>query len=734
MFSSFGTIRFAASRVLRNATGSLLVAVMVSAPLAIAQQTRPADRQDQTEVLRVTTELIQTDVMVFDRQGRFVDDLTREQFELRINGKIKPVEFFERVIAGSPDEERQLAAARGAANGRSEAGTVAAVPLDRGRPIFFYVDDLHLDLSSITRTRQLLTRFVDNEMGQNDEAAIASASGQIGFLQQLTDNKTVLRAAVARINFRSYAVRDMERPSMSEYQALQVQGYDRDITDYFIEETVKNNPGITRDAANSMVQARAQSLLTQVGRVTSDSLAGLEGLVKSAKSLPGRKIVFFISDGFFLDTRNADSYGRLQRITSLAAKSGVVIYSIDARGLVASLTDASSLSQFDPSGRVQRSGIGELAASQDALNALAQDTGGKAFFNSNALEPAIKRALKETSTYYLLAWKPDPETKDNKKFNRIEVKVVGRSGLTLQVRRGFFDIEPAPTGNASKRSAKQLPPPRAPQSELGKVMSKPFPERELPIALSLNFLNIAEKGSMLSATMEVPREFFSFQPVNGKPTAVVDLAGTFFNASGQPGASFGNRITVTPPLAGGREQDLAYGHPVFLAPGLYHVRVAARDEKSGKAGSAHGWIEIPDLSKGQLALSSVLLGGRPATVPASAHTSQDLQDSVGMSINNRFLSSDFLRFLIFAYNAKPGPADAKPDVAIQVQILRDEQPVVTTPLRKMTVDASTDLARVPYAAEVSLAGLPAGRYLLRLTAVDRVAKTTASQQARFEIQ
>lgn len=709
---------------------------MVSAPLALAQQPRPTERQDQTEVLRVTTELVQTDVMVFDRQGRFVDDLTREQFELKINGKLKAVEFFERITAGSPDEERQLAAARGAAIGRSAAGgagAAAAVPLDRGRPVFFFIDDLHLDQSSIVRTRRLLTKFVDNEMGQNDEAAIASASGQIGFLQQLTDNKSVLRAAVAKLNFRPYTVRDMERPPMTEYQALRVESSDRDITDYLVEETMKNNPGITPATATAMVQGRAHALLAQAARVTGDSLAGLEGLVKSAKSLPGRKLIFFISDGFFLDIKNSDSYGKLQRITSLAAKSGVVIYSIDARGLVASLTDASSPSQFDPTGRVLRSSMGELPASQDAMNALAADTGGRAFFNSNALEPHVKRALEETATYYLLAWKPDPETRENKKFNRIEVKVIGRSGVTLQVRRGFFDIDPAPVA-ASKRSDKQPTPANPPQSELGKVMSKPFPEREIPIALSLNYLNVPEKGSMLSATMQVPREFFTFEPVNGKPTAVVDVAGSFFNAKGQPGASFGNRITVTPPPNGGKEQDLAYRHPVFLTPGLYHVRVAARDEKSGRAGSAHGWIEIPDLSKGQLALSSVLMGARPATEAASARTSQEIEDSVRMSVSNRFFSSDHLRFLIFAYNAKAASTDAKPDVAIQLQILRDEQPVVTTPLKKMTVDASTDLARIPYAAEVSLAGLPAGRYFLRITAVDRVSKTTASQQARFEIQ
>lgn len=123
---------------------------------------------------------------------------------------------------------------------------------------------------------------------------------------------------------------------------------------------------------------------------------------------------------------------------------------MDARGLVASLTDASSESRADPTGRLLRANQGELLASQDSLNALAADTGGKAVFNTNALEPGLSRVLSETSTYYLLAWKPEHETQRASKFRRIEVKVVGQPNLTVQVRRGFFDREPETTKTAKR--------------------------------------------------------------------------------------------------------------------------------------------------------------------------------------------------------------------------------------------------------------------------------------------
>jgi VWFA-related protein len=702
-------------------------------------------RQDQPEVVRVYTELIQTDVMVFDRSGNFVNGLKREDFELRIDGKVKPIDFFEKITAGSASEESQIAAARGSAARSNAPKTGAPNPLDRGRPIFFYVDDLHLDISGLQTTRKLITNFIDKEMGQNDEAAIASASGQLGFLQQLTDNKAVLRAALERLKLRPYTVKDFERPSMTEYQGLLITNNDNDILDYFVDATIRLNPGMQRETAAALVNARARTLAQQGDQVTGNTLAGLEGLIRAANRLPGRKLVFFISGGFFLDDRNSNSRNKLQRITSAAARSGVVIYSLDARGLVASLSDASDPGGFDPSGRLQRASSGELVASQDSLSALAADTGGKAVFNTNSLEPGLGRALKESSTYYLLAWKPEEQSRSSK-FRRIEVKVVGKPDLNVQVRRGFFDREPEPEvakaaksktsdKSSEKPKTEAQTPQQAAEAELRKVILAPYPNRDLPVALSLNYLNTPNKGPMLSTALQVPNEFLSFAPVDGKQTATVLVAGTVFDEKGNQGASFNNRLTITAPSveAVGDGRELAYGFPVYVAPGIYQVRVGVRDEKTGRTGSAHGWIEIPPA--GQLALSSLLVGSRTGQPISNASaTSDTIPSAVNLNINHSFPSNGYLRFLVFTYNAAVAPADGKPDVALQIQLVRDGQPVVTTALRKISTDGVADLARLPYAAEVSLSGLPVGQYLLQISVVDRVAKKSASQQTRFEIQ
>ncbi len=156
-----------------------------------------------------------------------------------------------------------------------------------------------------------------------------------------------------------------------------------------------------------------------------------------------------------------------------------------------------------------------------------------------------------------------------------------------------------------------------------------------------------------------------------------------------------------------------------------------RDERTGRSGTAQGWIEIPPA--GQLALSSLLLGARAAqaTSNASAITTSE---AVAVSVSHHFTANGYLRFLVFVYNAGLAPSDSKPDMAIQVQMVRDGQPVVTTPLRKISTEGIVDLARIPYAAEISLNGLPAGQYILQVSIVDRVAKKSASQQMRFEVE
>lgn len=694
----------------------------------VAQNSKPATQGD--DVVKLYTELVQTDITVLDKQGRFVNGLKREDFELRIDGKPQPIGFFDCVEAGTIPEDVQLAAARGVP---SKAGSIAPLPHDRGRPVFFFIDDMHLTPTDLEHTRRLLAQFIDRDLKQNDEAEIVTASGRLGFLQQLTDNKSVLRTAAERLISRPGTARGGQGPPMSEYQALQIDRGDRDTLGYFVDALLADNRMMNRTSAEDEVRRRASMILEQAAYATTITLSSLDSLIRSSAKLPGRKLIFLISDGFFIDYRHSDSVDRMRVLTSVAGNSGAVIYSIDARGLIASVSDASTKVAADTTGRLSRGGQGEIVSSQDSLSALAGDTGGRALFNTNDLHTAVSKGLKETSKYYLLAWRPEREGNNGAKFRRIDVAVPGRPELTVRVRRGFFDIEPPPI-NKGKKANDQTTQEQTVEAKLKEAIIAPYPDRQIPISLSLNYLDTPDKGIALSVSIQIPAEFLSFDS-DGKEWAQIDLAGAVFDDRGQPGGRFGERVTLSAATvevkSSGRQ--LTYSHTVFLGPGLYQARVAVRDVRTGHVGAANAWIEIPNLSDHKLTLSSLLLGERPRLGFADPAT-LTLPGSVLLSIDRRFKRDSFLRYLVFVYNSARANTDSAPDVVVQIQVLRDDQPVATTALKRVSTDGVQDTQRLPYAAELPLDGFPTGHYLLLFTAIDRIAKSSASQQVRFEIQ
>src|SRR5437870_8849081 len=105
-------------------------------PVVNAQQ--PQRKTQDEDVLRINADLVQTAITVIDKNGRFVDGLDRGQFELTVDGKPRPISFFERITAGSAREAQLVTR-----NEPDAAPTKAPVipPSVRGRSIVFFIDD-----------------------------------------------------------------------------------------------------------------------------------------------------------------------------------------------------------------------------------------------------------------------------------------------------------------------------------------------------------------------------------------------------------------------------------------------------------------------------------------------------------------------------------------------------------------------------------------------------------------
>jgi VWFA-related protein len=700
---------------------------------ASGQAQKPTPSPPPDDVIRINTELVQTDVMVFDKKGRFVDGLQREQFELSVDGKPQPISSFEQVRAGS-FKERTLAANGNAITPSSEK---PAINESLARTIVFFIDDLHLSLDSLGRTRKTLAQFIDHEMSDNDRVAIASTSGDIGFLQQFTDNKSVLHAAAGRLTQHPYNVRDMTDVTtpMTENMALTIERKDDPgVLDFYIEECLRAAYPLryTRAACEVEVKNRARAILLQAASVISNTYGSLESLMRSSAQLPGRKLVFFISDGFLLDTgpRNSDPRGKLNQITDTALRAGVVIYTIDARGLFSGQLDATNNIPFDKQNRVESANLREGLIMQDALNALAGDTGGRALRNQSYFDKWVDKVLDETSNYYLLAWRPNNEAQAGSNFKNITARVIDHPEFTVRLPTGFLRSNAA----ASLKPAATVQVATTAHQDLQQALTALYPKHEISLALSAIFLDTPDHGPVLTASVQVANDLLAYEGVEGKQVAAVDVVGVVVNDQGKQVGTFQTRLKINATASTGTGHDNSatiYNYRVPIKPGLYQVRIATRDSKNGQVGSAQQWIEIPDLSLHRLSLSSVLLGLQNVS---GARDNAAGAPQVQFSTDHRFTRNSHLNFMTFIYNAARGPdGKSPPNIWLQARLLRGGQTVRTTPMKSVPI-ASEDFVRIPFGGEIALDSIPSGAYILEIVVDDQLAKTTVSQRTKITVE
>lgn len=717
----------------RVALALALVSAMALVPAGFAQQApqqKPAGQVD--DVVRIKTELVQTDLTVLDKRGHFVGGLRADQFELSLDGKPQPISFFEQISAGSAGEATQLAAARGgAANTNVPRVTVSG---DKGRVIFFFIDDVHLSSASLIRARKALTEFVEKQMGQYDRVAVVSTSGQIGFLQQLTDYKPMLHAAIERIHYKRNAETYAGKVPISEYEAVQVaDNNDRDLFIYLVMATMNEYQakGALAKVAANMVKNRVRSISAQQRMVTSDLFDVLESLMRSSTALPGRKLVFFISDGFVTNARGSNALTLLKKITAVAAESGVVVYTMDARGSVYDAAVDAGRNDFPDgmaTGTQARHPSLENLALQEPLHILADDTGGRAITGSNSFKDAFRQAIDETSDYYLLAWRPDSDEQRGGK-SKIKVVVKGRSDLRVRLRRNYYT--PPVVAKSAAEDSKNVTPtptPESPEAGLLSALGAPYVRRALPTALTVGFVNTPDQGSVLKASMQIERRDLDLSPA-GSQKSEVDVVGAAIDDRGTI-VTFKQLLTVTrDPALQNQAQPVVWNQQLRVPPGLYQVRVAVRERSSGHTGSAQTWIEVPDVSGARFQLSSLFLGERRS---ASSDKSGGAPQPVMVDVDQHFARTSVLRYQTYVYNAVHGAQLAQ--VEIQAQVLRDNRPVFSMPPAMLPTGTTKDSARLPFWAEVSLNQLPPGRYALQVTAVDRVTKNSASQTASFVVE
>jgi len=713
---------FIIAEIIRVLPQAFLFLCLAGLPFPVRAQ-NPAKPEQSDEVIRVKTELVQTDVTVVDKRGRFVDGLKASQFELRVDARPQPLAFFEQVFTGSSAEEKQLAAARAAAKTPVNAADPKAnASLNRGRLIFFFVDDVHLNGESLTRARAVLAHFVENKMSVGDRVAVVSTSGQIGFLQQLTDNKAVLREAIARLTYKFNPETIASGVRISEVDANLVasRGFNG-LFAYLVEATMKEMQMQDPLGAIMIVKNRVRQINSQSKLAEIETLSRLRALIRSTGPLAGRKVVFFISDGFVMDTKRSSGLDIMQSVANEASRVGAVVYSLDTRAIFfGASADASSNEYPDFGPRTAGRSLAESKTPQEPLETLADETGGRSYLNSNRLDDAVSEALDESSAYYLLAWRPDTETQTAGK-SRIDVVISGRPDLRVRMRRHFFETGAAPAVRPGKSAASS-------EDELRAALASLYPHRGVAVSLAAGYLNTIDKAPLLSIAMQVDTETLDFALSEGSPEgkqeAAIDVWGVAIDDRGSF-SSFKQKLKIPRAASPSKAQRfVTWNQSVPLPPGLYQVRLAVRDSHTGHTGSAIEWIEIPRLIPDRISMSSVFLteqvveSGDTSTVPEQSRA----------AVDHRFARTSALRFQTYVYNAPPNAGG----VWISAQVFRGGQQVLAVaPAR---IPPSKDQWRIPYSSRITLKELSPGSYTLEVTAIDKASGISSSQRINFSVE
>ncbi|MFN2577967.1 MAG: hypothetical protein ABR607_09800 [Pyrinomonadaceae bacterium] len=329
-----------------------------------------------------------------------------------------------------------------------------------------------------------------------------------------------------------------------------------------------------------------------------ETLSRLESFIRSTAPVAGRKVVFFISDGFVVDTKRDNGPEVMRRVSGEAARVGAVIYSLGTRANVFGPGADVSKSDFpDYGGGTAWRSLIEDKAPQEPLETLAHETGGRSYLNSNALDDALSQALAESSSYYLLAWKPDSDNQRAGK-SRIEISIKDRPDLRVRMRRHFFDLKPAETVKPGVSST------ATPEDELRSALGSLYPRRDLLTSVSATVLKNG-KSTELNVLMQLDSEMLNFE-AGEKQNALVDVLGIALDDRGLF-SSFRQKLEVSQAAVAGTNRYVKWTQRLTLPAGIYQVRVAVRDRQTARTGSAMLWIEIPAPTAGPQSPGS----GRP---------------------------------------------------------------------------------------------------------------------------
>ncbi|MBX7173884.1 MAG: VWA domain-containing protein, partial [Pyrinomonadaceae bacterium] len=683
----------------------------------------------------------QVDVVVTDKKGKIVTDLKPEDFEIFENNQKQDITNFS-FIANAPEVKPSPTPKPNKNDVTAPIPPATLKPEQIHRTIAIVVDDLGLSFESINFVRRALKKFVDEQMQPNDLVAIICTGKGIGSLQQFTSDKNLLYAAIDKIRWNALGRAGISAFAPAEPTALeqQQQAGDTSITDEQIQED--------KDKTTMFNEFR-EDLFT-VG-----TLGAINFIVKGMNELPGKKNIMLFSDGFSMCTQTdiKEDPSRCQRmmeavkqLTDQCNRASVTIYAQDARGLqYTGITAADDIQSTNPNvvQQLMNQRSAQLLDNQDGMAYLANETGGRAIFNNNNLNQGLEKMLEDTKGYYLIGYQPDSDTFDAKtrKFNKLTVRLKNKD-LNVRYRSGFFGIAdkdiPRNTINTAQTPAQQIT----------KAIFSPFAINGISLKLNTLFGKDDKSNLFVNSLLHIEAKDLKFTDTpDGNKKVTFDILALSFGENGAVTDQISKTFTLTTKNQESYEEILKNGFVYqFLfpikKPGAYQMRVAIRDSETSVVGSANQFIEVPDLKKGKLTLSGIVLEnltekqwGNMQTNFAATPKERGTDPMADTSLR-QFKRGTILRYATEIYNAKLDQTQ-KPNLQTQIRIFKDGKLVKDGVLNPFNLTGQINFAKLNFMGALSLGSqMEPGDYILQIIVIDNLQKTKkklASQWVQFEI-
>jgi VWFA-related protein len=682
-------------------------------------------KRDEEDVVRITTNLVQVDAVITDSHGQLVTDLKPEEVEIFEDGHKQKITHFTFNLSDNKPAERP------AKTGGTEKNATAApaVPLRREdvkRTIAIVIDDLGLSFESVASLRRALKKFVDEQIQPGDLVAIIRTSGGMGVLQQFTNDKRQLAAAVDRIKWNSLG------RGVSAFEPIQP-------------------PTVSSGAASTIDIDQANQDMEEFRRdmFAVGTLGAMRYVIRGLKDLPGRKSILLVSDGFKIwdredPTKNYQARDRLQHLIDDAGRASVVIYTMNATGLqTLSFTAADNLSgrdmnQIQDSFNQRRN---EAFDNQESLDYLARETGGMAIKNTNDLAAGIRRILEDQKGFYLIGYRPDNMTFDKRTgkrtFHHLTLKVTRPGKFNVRMRNGFY-------GETDEEEAA----PRTLAQKLYDALASPFGATGVHLQLTSLFANDEKAGSFMRSVLHIDAHDLTFTEQPDKTyKCVFDVLSITFGDNGvvvdQTGRTYTMQVPEDVYKRATRDGLVYYVTVPVKKPGAYQLRMSLRDEATDHIGSASQFIDVPDLKKNRLALSGLVLRGYTNN-PMQPNAESPSADQEGIDKGNadaspavrRLHNGMYLNYAFFIYNAH-SEKGAPPQLTTQVVVFREGKPVFTGKENPMAMTNQADVKRIMAGGAIQIGtDLPPGDYALQVIVNDTLADKkhqTVSQFMDFSI-